>query len=355
TSSASLRKEELARHQGVQLPFGGLLGVGVAHLARIFASPGPVYDPQGEGPDYWRFARALRAAGFGPGDVVLNAFSYHLSPAGFMLDTGLRTAGCVVIPAGVGQQDLQVRVLADTGATGYVGLPSYLLSLLERAEALGLRTGLRKAYVTAEPLPPSLRDRLREHGVRVFQGFGTADLGSVAYECETRSGQHLDPGVMVEVCDPDGRPVPNGEVGELVVTLLEETYPLLRFGTGDLTALVIEPCGCGRPEPRIRGWLGRIGEAVKVRGMFVYPRQIEDALTRVPGAGRWQAVVERDSEHRDRLTVRVEPKDPAAKADPEALLTAVKAATRVTAEVELVEAGTLPEKAQRLEDRRRWE
>ncbi|BDG61433.1 phenylacetate--CoA ligase family protein [Caldinitratiruptor microaerophilus] len=347
-----LRKEALGRHQAASLPFGGLLGVPVSDLARIFVSPGPVYDPQGAREDFWRFSRALRAAGFAPGDVVLNCFSYHLSPAGFMLDTGLRAAGCVVIPGGVGQQDLQVRVLSDTGATGYVGLPSYLLSLLERAEALGLRTALRKAYVTAEPLPPSLRARLQGYGVEVFQGFGTADLGSVAYECEVREGQHLDPGVMVEVCDPEGRPVPAGEVGELVVTLLDETYPLLRFGTGDLTALVPEPCPCGRPEPRIRGWLGRAGEAVKVRGMFVYPDQIQEAVSRIPGAGRWHAVVDRDGGHRDRLTVRVEA---AGVVDPAALSQAIKATTRVTAEVELVEPGTLPDKTPRIEDRRRWE
>lgn len=349
-----LRKDDLGDLQAQGRPFGGLLGEPVARLARIFVSPGDVYDPQGTRADYWRFGRALAAAGFAAGDVVMNCASYHLSPLGFILDEAARSLGCVVIPAGVGQQDLQVRVLEHTGAVGYLGLPSYLLALLEKAQAEGRRLALRKAFVTAEPLPPSLRDRLAGYGVDVFQGYGTADLGLVAYECPVRQGMHLDDGVVVEICDPDGRPVPPGEVGEVVVTLLDETYPLLRFGTGDLSALVPEPCPCGRVAPRIRGWLGRAGEAVKVRGVFVYPRQIEEALARWGGqVARWRAVVDRDQRHRDRLVVEVEP-TPGAQVDPAAVAEAVKAVTRVTPEVALVPPGTLPAGAKKLEDVRRW-
>lgn len=350
-----MRKEQLGLLQAEGRPFGGLLGEEPGALARIFLSPGDVYDPQGARPDYWRFGVALAAAGFRRGEVVMNCASYHLSPLGFIFDAAARSLGCVVIPAGVGQQELQIKVLADTRATGYLGLPSYLLALLEKAAAAGTPLHLRRAFVTAEPLPPSLRARLAEFGVDVYQGYGTADLGLVAYECPEKHGMHVDDGVLLELCDPDGRPVPPGEVGEVVVTLLDETYPLLRFGTGDLSALLLEPCPCGRPSPRIRGWLGRANDVVKVRGMFVYPRQLEAALGRFPGqVARWQAVVDRDEQHRDRLTIMVEPA-PGATVDAGAVAEAVKAATRLTAGVELVAPGVLPDGARPLDDRRKWQ
>lgn len=346
-----LHKADLPALRAGDLPFGSMLGVRTGELQRIFVSPGPVYDPQGAAPDYWRFSPALAAAGFAAGDVVMNCFSYHLSPAGFMFDAAARTLGCVVIPAGVGQQDLQLQVLADTRAQGYIGLPSYLLALLEKAAAAGVQTALRKAFVTAEPLPPALRARLGEYGVAVFQGYGTADLGSIAYECDRREGMHLDAGVLTEICDPvSGEPVPWGEMGEVVCTQLDESYPLLRFGTGDLSALLAEPCPCGHPAPRLRGWLGRAGDGVKVRGMFVYPRQLAEALGRVPGVLRWQAVVDRDEHHRDRLEVQVEPV-PGAAVDPAAVAAAVRAATRVNAGVTL---GPVPAAAPPLADQRQW-
>jgi phenylacetate-CoA ligase len=334
-----MRKEHLGLIQAAGRPFGGLVK---GPLARIFLSPGEIYDPQGPGPDYWRFGTALRAAGFRAGDVVLNCFNYHLSPAGFIFDEGARALGCVVIPAGVGQQEMQVKVAQETGAVGFVGLPSYLLALLQR----GAR--FERAFVSAEPLPPALRASLGAYGVDVYQGYGTADLGLVAYECAEHGLMHLDDGVVVEICDPDGRPVPMGEVGEVVVTLLSTTYPLIRFGTGDLSALIAEPCPCGRPSLRMRGWLGRVGEAVKVRGMFVYPRQVEEALARFGSAVvRWQAVVERGADHRDRLVVTVD-----GAVSPEAVAEAVRLATRVTPEVVI---GPVAADARRFEDRRVWE
>jgi phenylacetate-CoA ligase len=338
-----MRKEELGQIQAAQgRPFGGLLGEPVSDLARIFLSPGEIYDPEGARPDFWRFGTALAAAGFGRGDVVINCFNYHLSPAGFMFDAAARSLGCVVIPGGVGQQEMQVRVIQETGAVGFVGLPSYLLSLLERGSPLPLR----KAFVSAEPLPPTLRAKLQGYRVEAYQGYGTADLGLIAHECECRQGMHLDESLIVEICDPEGRPVPLGEVGEVVVTLLDRTYPLVRFGTGDLSAFVDEPCGCGRPSVRMKGWMGRANDVVKVRGMFVYPRQLEEAMTGFPGV-RWQAIVDRDEHYRDRLTVVVE-----GEVEPGAVAEAVKSATRLN--VEVVFGRGAPD-AKRLEDRRVWE
>lgn len=349
-----MRKEALGSLQATHRPFGGLLGEEVGHLARIFLSPGDIYDPQGGRPDYWRFSEAMAAAGFGPGQVVANCFNYHLTPAGFIFDEAARALGCVVIPAGVGQQEMQIKIMAETGASGFVGLPSYLLALLEKASAMGRTLSLRRALVTGEPLPPALRTRLGEFGVDVYQAYGTADLGLVAYECPERQGMHLDADVLVEICDPEGMPVEAGGVGEIVVTLMEPAYPLLRFGTGDLSALVTEPCPCGRQSLRIKGWMGRANDVVKVRGMFVYPRQIEQAMAAFAGqVNRWQALVERDESHRDRLVLQIEPQGngPA----PESVVEAVRTATRLHCELHVVAPGTIGEGARPLEDRRKWE
>lgn len=346
-----LRKESLGGVQAEAPPFGGLLGVPVERLARIFVSPGDVYDPQGTAPDYWRFSRALAAAGFRQGDRVLNCFSYHLTPAGFMFDAAARTLGCVVVPAGVGQQELQIRVARAVGAVGYTGLPSYLLALLELAAAAEAPLPLRRAVVTGEPLPPSLRERITGHGAAVYQAYGTADVGLIGYECGHGAGLHLDDGVIVEICDPDGRPVPMGEVGEVVVTLLEETYPLLRFGTGDLSAMVAEPCACERPSLRLKGWLGRVSEVTKVRGIFLYPRQLEAAMAGLAGGvERWRAVVERGADHRDVLRIEF-----AGPADPRAVRDAVQAAVRLNPEVVVVPAESLSAEGPLFQDRRSWD
>ncbi|HYF64907.1 MAG TPA: AMP-binding protein, partial [Herpetosiphonaceae bacterium] len=270
-----LRKDDLRQIQAAQPPFGGLLGVPPEQLARIFQSPGPIYDPQGHGADYWGWREAFAAAGLVPGDIAMICFSYHLTPAGQMFDDSARALGCVAIPAGIGNQEQQLLALLHTGATAYVGLPSYLKALLDTSARQNVPLSLRKAFVCAEPLPPSLRQSLESAGINVQQGYGTADLGCVAYECELKDGMHLRDDLIVQICDPASeQPLPDGEVGEIVVTTLNPVYPMVRFGTGDLSALSGEPCGCGRPSARLLGIRGRVGQGIKVRGLFVYPHQL---------------------------------------------------------------------------------
>jgi len=301
-----MRKDALADIQAADPPFGGLLATPPSRLKRLFQSPGPIYEPEPDVPDYWRWASALRAAGFQSGDVVLNAFGYHLTPAGAMFEEGLRAVGCAVIPGGVGNQEQQVRAMAALGVNGYVGLPSYLKALLDKADALGLHLQVCKAFVTAEPLPASLRSELQARGVAVVrQGYGTAECGNLGYECEAESGWHVPDDVLLQVCDINsGQPLPAGETGEVVVTLFHREYALIRFGTGDLSALDETPCTCGRASPRLQGWQGRVGDAVKVRGMFLHPRQLRALMTRFPEVQAWQAVITR-REHKDYLTLRV--------------------------------------------------
>ena len=300
-----VRKDDLVESQAANPPFGGFLACAPGELKRIFQSPGPIYDPESRVADYWRWAPALRAAGFQPGEVVLNAFGYHLTPAGAMFEEGLWAVGCTVIPGGVGNQESQVRILHDLDVTGYTGLPSYLKALLDKASELGLPLKLNKAFVTAEPLPPSLRATLNEQGVTVRQGYGTAECGNLGYECEVQDGWHLPEDAMVQVCDlTSGEPLPPGESGEIVVTLFTRDYALVRFGTGDLSALNDEACACGRTTPSLMGWQGRVGDAVKVRGMFLHPRQLSGVMARFPEIKRWQAVITRQ-EHKDYLTLQV--------------------------------------------------
>lgn len=348
-----LHKEDLVPLQARALPFGGLTGEPTARIARLFMSPGPIYDPEGNIPDYWRFAPALRGAGIGPGDTVMVCFNYHLSPAGFMFDSAARSLGAAVVPAGIGQMELQARLLADLAVTGYAGLPSYLTALLEKCRELGGQPRVQKAVVSGEMLPESLRSRLQqEYGIRVLQAYGTADVGCVSQECGHQPGQHVNHGVIVEVCDPEtGKPLPAGEVGEVVVTLLSPTYPLLRFGTGDLSAWLAAPetCTCGDPAPRLRGVLGRCGDAVKVRGMFVHPSQLAQALEAVPGLGRWQARVTRAGDV-DVFTLRCEG------GDPDLIRERVREATRIRCEVQPLAPGSIPEPDHRkIRDERKWD
>ncbi len=300
------RKDELIALQRADPPFGGFLGVPRERVARIFLSPGPLYDPQGLSPDHWRFAPALRAAGFEPGMTVHCAVSYHGTPLGWMFDGALQVIGCTVLPAGTGNTELQVQMILGTGATGFVGTPSGLRILHEKAAELGVRElPVRRAFVAGEKLAPSLRADLEARGATVCQAYGTADLGCLAYECLERDGMHVPADAIVEIVDPrTGQPVPVGETGEVVATVNEPTYPLLRFGTGDLSALTEDPCACGRTAPRLLGIFGRVGDGVKVRGMFVYPRQVEEVLGRHVAGGRAQLVVTREGVH-DTLEVLV--------------------------------------------------
>lgn len=300
-----LRKDDLLALQRQYPPFGGLLAVPAGQLRRVFQSPGPMYEPDVNLADSAKWAPALAAAGFQAGELVLNAFSYHLTPAGASLEEGLRAAGCVVLPGGVGNQEQQIQAIIALGITGYVGLPSYLKALLDKAQAQGLQLPLNKAFVLAEPLPPSLRQELNERGVMVYQGYGTAECGNLGYECEQLAGWHIPDGVLVQICDINsGEPLPHGRPGEVVVTLLHGYYAIVRFGVGDLSAIIAEPCPCGRPGLRLNGWQGRVGMATKVRGMFLHPRQLADLFQRFPEVAAYQAVVTRD-QHRDELTIEM--------------------------------------------------
>jgi len=311
-----LKKEKLIELQRDLPPFGGILTVDTKNLVRVFLSPGPIFDPQGEGKDYWRWREALEAAGFCKDDIVLNTFSYHLTPAGFMFDDALRAIGATVIPAGVGNTEQQVMIAKALGATGYIGTPSFLYTILKKAEEMGYNPGnfsLKVAFVAAEKLPESLRETFEEKwGIKTRQGYGTADLGAVAFECDQKEGMHITEGVIVEIVDPEtGEPLEPEETGEIVVTLLDFIYPLIRFGTGDLSQMIDAPCACGRKSPRIVGILGRIGDAIKMRGIFVYPHQVKEIADEYVEIERVHCTVTRHEE-RDFLTMEIALKDPSA-------------------------------------------
>jgi len=292
-------KDELHAAQRGALPFGVSVAPG-AVPRKIFCSPGPLYEPQLDGPDPWRWGPAIRAAGIGPGDRVLNCFSYHLSPAGAMLEEGCLAAGASVIPAGVGNQDLQVQVAAEVRATGYVGLPSYLKALIAKAAERSQPWTIAKAVVTAEPLPDSLRAALEEHVPTVLMSYGTAEAGLLGYETAPRSGLAVPADVLVEICDLDsGAPRTDDKVGHVVATLFNPALPLIRFGTGDLSAWTVGADGT----LRLAGVLGRLGEAVKVRGLFLHPRQAAAAFAGLPVA-KYRFVVGRVS-HQDTLRCEV--------------------------------------------------
>jgi phenylacetate-CoA ligase len=353
-----LRKDDLASVQAQALPFGGLNALAVEKLQRLFMSPGNIYDPQGEGGDFWRFAPALAAAGFRAGDIVQNTFSYHMTPAGFMFDGALRTLGCVVVPAGVGQTELQVRMAADLKVSGYTGTPSFLHTLLTKAREIGPPLAIEVAFVTGEMLPPALRAELEnDFAVRVLQGYGTADLGCLAYECSEKNGMHLHGHAVVEILDIETRePVAPGQPGEIVATIFDEAYPLIRFATGDLsTFLAQHDCPCGRTAPKLAGIMGRIGDAVKVKGMFVRGSQIDEVMKRFIEVGRYQAIVTREN-HQDRIAYEVELNCSAPDQGglAERLAQALREQVKVRGDVTFVAAGVIAENAKRIDDRRTW-
>ena len=346
------RKDDLPALQAADPPFGGLIAVEASRLARVFSSPGPILDPQGDIDDFWRFRMALAAAGFRQGDVVLNSSSYHLTPLGFMLDSAARTLGCVVVPAGTGQTDLQVGIAATLRASGYLGTPSFLYTLLKRGRELGTPLQTEVAFVTGEMLPESLRAEMEnDFKVRVLQGYGTADLGLLAYECPEKGGMHLHPECILEVLDLEtGAPAAPGQPGQIVATIFDEAYPLLRFATGDIGALAAPArCACGRTAPKLGGLLGRVGDAVKVKGMFIRGAEIDKALKAFPGIARFQAVVTRDH-HQDHLEYVLE-LAPGAAVDVALVADALRNAVKVRGEVH---TGAVPENAKRIDDRRVW-
>ncbi len=350
-----IRKDDLHSLQASDPPFGGYLTVAPGDLKRIFQSPGPIYDPEPRRPDYWRWAPALQAAGFAAGQVVLNAFGYHLTPAGAMFEEGLWTLGCAVIPGGIGNQEQQIQTLEVTRATGYVGLPSYLKALLDQADASSRSLFLERAFFTAEPLPPSLRALFHEQGLTVRQGYGTAECGNLGYECEQEAGWHVPEEIELAICDiNDGRFLPLGETGEIVVTLYNPEYALVRFGTGDLSALTADPCACGRPGMRLLGWQGRAGDAVKVRGMFLHPHQLQKVMSGFEAVQRWQARITRE-EHKDFLSLRVVAAEGAPAELVDEITLAVRSALKFKAEVEFIPAGELPDDAPPVDDQRQWD
>ena len=288
-----LRKHQLIELQQAARPFGGLVATARARLARIYASPGPIYEPEGRGADYWRTARALFAAGFRGGDLIHNSFSYHMTPGAWILEAGAQALGCAVFPGGVGQTEQQAQAMADLQPDGYVGTPSFLRILLEKADELGLAIpSLRKALVSGEAFLPPVREALRARGIEGYQAYATADLGVIAYESPAREGLVVDEDVIVEIVRPgSGDPVADGEVGEVVVTTFNPDYPLLRFGTGDLSAVLPGASPCGRSNMRIKGWLGRADQTTKVKGMFVHPEQVDAVVKRHPEIRRARLVV----------------------------------------------------------------
>jgi phenylacetate-CoA ligase len=348
-----LGKDELVALQAARPPFGGLLAAD-ARPRRIFQSPGPLYEPEPDEPDPWRWAPALEAAGFGAGDIALCAFGYHLSPAGVMFEEGAAALGSTVVPGGIGSVELQVAACRALGVTAYLGLPSYLKKLLEAAEPAGGLPALRRAFVSAEPLPVSLRAWLTERVPVVRQGYGTAEAGNLGYECEAQEGLHVPEDALVQVCSlDDGRPLGPGEEGEVVVTLLRTDYAVVRLGTGDLSAFLEEPCSCGRGAPRLAGWLGRSGEAIKVRGMFLHPKQVRAAMAGVAGVDAYRFVVDR-VEHRDELRCELQPAAGADAADvARRVRERVRDALRFNAEV--VVADGLDPAGPALVDARTWD
>jgi phenylacetate-CoA ligase len=304
-------KDHVLDLQAKDPPFGGLVPAGFKP-ARVFQSPGPLYEAQRSGPDPWRWGPALAAAGFGDSDLVFNAFSYHLSPAGAMFEEAALALGATVVPGGVGSLELQARACRDLGVTSYIGLPSYLKALWEAGESDDLRPetwGLVRAFLAAEPLPASTRGWLEERIPIVRQGYGTAETGNLGFECEEVDGWHVPEDALVTICDLDtGRASWDDADGQVVVTLLSGDSPLIRFGTGDLSRWIHGRCGCGRTSPRLAGWLGRVGEAVKVRGMFLHPRQVSVAMAKIPDVRDYRFIVDR-VDHKDALRCQVVPNE----------------------------------------------
>jgi len=354
-----LQRQQNARAAGGD-PFGGYSAIGWRvqgarrPARRVFQSPGPIYEPEGDAHDYWRMARALHAAGFAAGDLVHNSFSYHLTPAGSMMESGALALGCTVFPGGVGNTELQLQAMTELQPQAYVGTPSFLRILLEKADTGNLALpSLRKASVGGEAFPATLRDALAARGIAAYQSYGTADVGLIAYETAAREGLVVDEGVIVEIVRPGtGDPLPAGEVGEVVVTTFNSDYPLLRLGTGDLSALLPGPCPTGRTNVRLRGWLGRADQTAKVRGMFVHPGQVAEVLKRHPEIGRVRLVVEGENAD-DRMTLHAECAAPAAGLV-EAVAQTLRDVTKLRGEVRLLAPGTLANDGKIIEDRRRF-
>ena len=353
------RKSDLGTLQKETPPLGGLNATPVEKLGKLFISPGPIYDPEGRGRDWWRTARGLFAGGFRAGDRVIDTFAYHFTPAGSMLESGLLALGCTVIPAGTGHTEVQAAAIHDLGANGYVGTPSFLKLIVEKADELKIDIScLKRAQVGAEYLPPALRGAMRERGITVTQMYGSADLGLIAYESLDKSGalcegMILEEALILEIVRPGtGDPVAPGEVGEVVITSFNKDYPLIRFGTGDLSAVLPGKSACGRTNVRIKGWMGRADQSTKVRAMFVTPKQVDEIAKRHREILRARLVVSGEPGS-DQMTLKVEARArPAGLA--EAIVATIRDITKLRGEVELVEPGSLPNDGKVIEDLRKY-
>jgi phenylacetate-CoA ligase len=357
------RKYELLERQQAlrgQDPFGGFAAIGwkgmvrSAGARRVYQSPGPIYEPEGHAPDYWRAARAMAAAGFEAGDLVHNCFSYHLTPGAWIMESGAQALGCAVIPGGVGNTEQQLAAIADLRPGAYSGTPSFLKILVEKAAEANQKLPITKALVSGEAFPPSLRDWLAERGIAAYQCYATADVGLIAYETQAREGLVIDEGVIVEIVRPGtGDPVAEGEVGEVVVTVLNPDYPLIRFGTGDLSAVMPGHCPTGRTNTRIKGWMGRADQTTKVRGMFVHPGQVAEIVKRFPEVSKARLVVSGEMAN-DQMAFKVETQalnDEGLKAR---IADAVRDVTKLRGDVSLTAPGTLPNDGKVIEDARSY-
>jgi len=346
-----LRKSDLGRAQGAAAPFGGLTGLPASGFAHVFQSPGPIYEPGGVSHDWWRVGRFLHACGVGRGDIVQNCFGYHLTPAGMIFENGARAVGAAVLPAGTGQTELQARAAHDVGVTAYAGTPDYLKVILDKAGEMGLALKITKAAVGGGALFPSLRAEYAERGIQCLQCYATADLGNIAYESAAQEGMIVDEGVIVEIVTPGtGNPVAPGEVGEVVVTTLNPDYPLIRFATGDLSAVMEGESPCGRSNMRIKGWMGRADQTTKIKGMFVRPEQVAALVARHDTISRARIIASREGEA-DVMTVRIE----ATGGEADHYAGAVSEVLKLKGRIEVVPPGSLPNDGKVIEDLRSYE
>ncbi|ASM73646.1 phenylacetate-coenzyme A ligase [Pseudosulfitobacter pseudonitzschiae] len=343
-----MRKSDLSASQKENPPFGG---IAVSNLAHVFQSPGPIYEPGGISHDWWRMGRFLHAAGIGKGDIVQNCFGYHLTPAGMIFESGARAVGAAVLPAGTGQTELQVIAARDIGTTAYAGTPDYLKVILDKADEMGVTLKLSRAVVGGGALFPSLRQEYADRGIACLQSYATADLGNIAYETPAMEGMIVDEGVIVEILTPGtGNPVEPGEVGEVVVTSLNPDYPLIRFATGDMSAVMAGQSPCGRTNMRIKGWMGRADQTTKIKGMFVRPEQVAALVAKHPDIARARVVARRDGQQ-DAMTVQIESDG----GDAQTFATSVVDTLKLKSTVEIVPLGSLPRDGLVIEDQRTYD
>ncbi len=350
----------MAEAQNASRPFGGFLTVPISDLARIHQSPGPIYDPVGKTVDYWRWKLALYAVGFRPGDIVVNTFAYHMTPAGHMFEEGIVELGGVIVPTGVGNTEGQVDIIKTLGATGFIGTPSFLMAILKKSGDMGFKPRkdirLEVAFLAAEMLPESMRKRfLDEFGIVARQAYGTADVGCLAYECPETNGMHIHHDVIVEIVDPEsGLTLPEGEVGEVVVTCNNRIYPLVRFGTGDISSVSSKECSCGRTAPKLTRIMGRVDQVTKIKGMFVHPSQVQRVVEAHPEIAKARLVVERPDDQ-DVMKLEIELKGSIAEGFISKVEATIRDSLRLKGSVCVLDPGTLESEDKIIEDRRKWD